>query len=143
MKIISDKKFLHQVSSPVQKINNYDVIKLVKEVRNQTCVSLSMCQIGKLERIFAMKFENSILVFINPEIEYKFGRFKSIETCLSLPGQRYKVWRPRYVEVSAMNDTIQKFRFKAFGVYAACMEHEIEHMDGILLEDKEWIQKLS
>lgn len=135
MTIITDKRVLHQVSTPVKKVDMKFVEKLVSTVRNNKCIALSAIQVGKPIRMFAMKFENEILVFVNPEIVQSSGSFTSTETCLSVPGQKVQIKRPTTTKITAMTPKGKHFLFTGERLYSACICHEIDHLNGILIGD--------
>ncbi len=77
------------------------------------------------------------LVFVNPIVEASEGVVEpSEEGCLSLPEVRCKVLRPPVVQMSAVDATGQPFRVRASGLLARCMQHEFDHIEGVLLLDR-------
>ena len=77
------------------------------------------------------------IVFINPEI-IKSSKKKQIlkEGCLSLEGVYGKVKRPEKLTVRALNENSEKFQMSATKIMAEAIEHEIDHLDGVLFIDK-------
>ena len=80
-----------------------------------------------------IKYDNDILVFINPVIIEKSGKRKSIETCLSVPNKRVTLERSRAVVVEALDEEGKMFYFRALNEYASAIEHEIDHLNGITI----------
>lgn len=75
-------------------------------------------------------------VFINPEITWKSDTIKSDpEGCLSIPGVMCHVWRPTRIKVKAMNEEGNVREVDADGVFAKALQHEIDHLNGILMID--------
>lgn len=107
-------------------------------------IGLAAPQIGVSKRIFVARIERNPIVFINPKIIKKSGR-KSVEEegCLSLPDVWLKIKRPKEIGVEAIDINGGKFRIKADGLMARVLQHEIDHLDGILIIDRiSLIQKL-
>ncbi len=74
-------------------------------------------------------------IFINPEIVEKSGETESEEGCLSVPGYRSSVKRAETVKFQAQNLDGEKIEFQADDLMAICLQHEIDHLDGILFID--------
>ena len=76
------------------------------------------------------------MVLVNPKIEEKKGRIASTEGCLSLPGISVTISRAAVVRVSALNEAGFPVSIKADGMLARCLQHEIDHLDGVLMIDR-------
>ncbi len=76
------------------------------------------------------------LVFINPVIVRRKGSEEESEGCLSLPGIRAPVVRAAEVEVQAYNLNGEELRLRTSGLAARAIQHEIDHLDGILFIDR-------
>ena len=77
------------------------------------------------------------VVYINPVIvEPEGGIEAGEEGCLSLPDIRGDVLRPPVVTIAAMDVNGQKFTARAGGLLARCWQHEVDHLDGVLIIDK-------
>ncbi len=106
-------------------------------------VGLAAPQIGSLTRvILARKVkgrseQGEVKVLINPEI-LKASQIKElgIEGCLSVPDTYGQVERARWIKVKALNERGRHVGFKAEGFFARIIQHEIDHLDGILFTDK-------
>ena len=96
------------------------------------CVDLSVYSTDKKQKD-AFK-----MALINPKVIKKSWK-KTIdeEGCLSLPGQFLKVKRPHKVTVEAQTVEDQTIKIKATGLLAKVLQHEIDHLEGILITDKE------
>lgn len=100
-------------------------------------VGIAAPQIGIPKRIFVVSLNDVFYVFVNPSIK-PFGKKTSlIEGCLSFPDIYIKVDRPEKVKVKYFNEKgdIKKLRAQDFP--AKVIQHEHDHLDGILLSDKE------
>jgi len=93
---------------------------------------LAAIQIGVPLRMAWLVINGYPLVLINPRIEYGMGEYEVEEGCLSIPNKKTRV--KRYDQIEYWNDG--KLR-KASGFKANVIQHEIDHMDGILNIDKE------
>ena len=106
-------------------------------------VGLAAPQIGLSKRltvidVSAGKNPEAKLVLANPEILHAEGEQREEEGCLSLPGFRGMVMRPKYVTVRAQNATGAWFEMRGEGLLARAFCHEIDHLNGVL-----FIQHLS
>ena len=99
-------------------------------------IGLAAPQIGVLKRIIAVQ-EKTPLIFINPRIIKKSRETVSEqEGCLSFPGIFLKINRAKEIEVEALDERGEKVYFKAQGLIARVLQHEIDHLDGILCIDR-------
>ncbi|WP_164013459.1 peptide deformylase [Pyxidicoccus trucidator] len=74
---------------------------------------------------------------VNPEIVWRDGpEFKAAEACLSVEGYEGFVMRPPRVGVVAYTPQGRRLEIEASGLYARCLQHEIDHLDGILYPDR-------
>ena len=99
-------------------------------------VGLAAPQIGILRRIFLVNDDGDIRVYINPQILERKGEPRPIEGCLSVPGVYGRVVRPMYVKIAALDENGVAFEEEAEGLIAECFEHEYEHLDGHLFDEK-------
>jgi len=103
----------------------------------QDAVGLAAPQIGISKRIFVVMSDQGPLLFINPRIIKKSGGTEVMEEgCLSLPKVWLNVKRAKEIEIEALDINNKKMRIKADGVFARILQHEIDHLNGILIVDK-------
>jgi len=76
------------------------------------------------------------VVLINPEIIDRTGKTVEEEGCLSLPEIREKVTRAEWVKVRAQDVTGKSFEIEGTELLGRCMQHEIDHLDGILFIER-------
>ncbi|MFA5360465.1 MAG: peptide deformylase [Candidatus Paceibacterota bacterium] len=142
MELIIDKDnpILRQKSLPVQKIDA-DVRNLVSQMiemmKINNGVGLAAIQTENPLRIVVCEVNDKIYALINPEIikaSLKTEVFE--EGCLSVPNVFGDVERPEKVIVKATNLEGKKIKIKAFGLLSRVLQHEIDHLDGILFVDK-------
>lgn len=102
---------------------------------HKTGVGLSANQIGYSKRIFVINFNGEYRSFVNPIIVEVKGLTMNREACLSIPGKEYI--RPRHNDITVMYQTpLGKTETKRFfGVAAYVFQHELDHLDGLLISD--------
>ncbi len=101
-------------------------------------VGLAATQIDVHQRVLVMDVseENDApLCFINPEIIVKDGVEEQEEGCLSVPGFFEKVKRAKHVKVKAFDKEGQPFEMEADALLSVCIQHEMDHLEGILFVD--------
>jgi peptide deformylase len=100
-------------------------------------VGLAAVQVGKLLRIFVTKApKDAPRVFINPDIlETSIEQEDFEEGCLSIPGINADVRRPSSVRVQAWNEKGKQFGLSADGYLARIIQHEMDHLNGVLFID--------
>jgi peptide deformylase len=103
-------------------------------------VGLAATQIGEKLQLFIIDIadENSpsdLRVFINPEILERSGTVTWQEGCLSFPGVQEEVERAAHVRVRAQNRDGEWFELEAEGLLAVAIQHEYDHLQGVLMID--------
>jgi peptide deformylase len=143
MEIIKDyhnNKQLRQKSLPITQIDNSlkETIKSMRRLMNlENGVGLAAPQIGLNQRFFIVELENKYYVFINPTIlKYSKEIIEMEEGCLSVPDQSGIVSRPQELVIEATGTNGKNYKLKAAGVLARIIQHENDHLDGILFIDK-------
>lgn len=97
-------------------------------------VGLAASQVGESKRIIAVQTEEGPRVFINPKITKKSKEKDDAEEgCLSLPGVWLKINRAKWIELEALDINGKKLNIKADGLFSRVIQHEIDHLDGILI----------
>lgn len=101
-------------------------------------VGLAAPQIGRAERFFVCQADDGVRrVFVNPQIiatSQEVGEYE--EGCLSLPGFSENIVRPLKVSVQALNERGRPFTIDADGLLARIIQHEYDHLDGIVYIDR-------
>ncbi len=115
-------------------------IKRMGELMNDALgVGLAATQLGVLHRllVYRVQQQSPVNALINPEIEWH-GDEEEIaeEGCLSLPAVLVEVERPVHVRVRALNDTGEEVVVEASGLEARVIQHEMDHLDGVLILDR-------
>jgi peptide deformylase len=99
-------------------------------------LGLAAPQVGVSLRLAVMAPpDEEPVVLINPEIVKKSGERVVSEACLSVPGYRGEIKRSASVTVKGRNRHWKEIRVKATGLMAQCLEHEIDHLNGVLYID--------
>jgi len=130
---------LKQKAKPVEKINRA-VEKLLDDM-TQTMydaegIGLAANQIGILKRLVVCDVGNGLLQMINPEIVWASEeKDTTYEACLSLPGLRGMVPRHSNIRFRYINRDGEEHTVEADQLFARCIQHEIDHLDGILFTD--------
>lgn len=107
---------------------------------NGNGIGLAAPQVGRSLRVIVAKPDpdGKAVALVNPLIRKKsFRKETAEEGCLSLPGVYLPVKRARKITVEGLNLKGEKVSLEAEGLWARIIQHEIEHLDGILITDKQ------
>lgn len=96
---------------------------------------LAAPQIGLLRRLVVMDCGDGLIELINPEIVEAKGEQLGPEACLSFPGYAGIVKRAQFVKVTTLTRSGDTITLNAEGYLARCMQHEIDHLNGVLFVD--------
>jgi peptide deformylase len=99
-------------------------------------IGLAAPQVGITQRLFVAEIHGRSVSLVNPVIIGRSGSDRMTEGCLSLPGVQVEVERNRQVEVQGYDAQGRKQRHCVEGLWARVMQHEIDHLDGVLICDK-------
>ncbi len=111
--------------------------EMMRVMREAEGVGLAANQIGRLKRIFVAAYDDEVYAIVNPVIEERSETTeKDIEGCLSIPETRVEVERPTAVTVSGRDPSGEPVRVEAEGLLARIFQHEIDHLDGVLILDR-------
>tara|TARA_Y100000816_G_scaffold276718_1_gene246180 strand:- start:185 stop:703 length:519 start_codon:yes stop_codon:yes gene_type:complete len=137
-------KILRQVSIPVESVGDEER-KLMKDMLetmyNANGIGLAAIQIGVPKRIIVMDLskdgeKKEPMYFVNPIIKNKDEKKNTYEEgCLSVPNQFAEIDRPSRCEVEYLDFNGDKKILKADGLLATCIQHEMDHLEGILFID--------
>ena len=137
-------KLLRQKSDPVVKVGKEEQMlmdDMLDTMYAAPGIGLAAIQIGVPKRIIVMdisKDENNKepRYFVNPKIENtNLEKATYEEGCLSVPGQFAEIERPNTCEVEYLDYNGKSKLLKASGLLATCIQHEMDHLDGILFID--------
>lgn len=108
---------------------------LKKTIEKNNLTALSAPAIGYNKRIFCIKFKEEIKTFINPLISNSKGIQLSREKCTSIPGREFIVPRNNDITVIYQRPMGQVESRQLVGLSAFIFQHEMQHLDGLLLSD--------
>ena len=137
-------KILRQVSLPVEKIGKEEQVlmdDMLETMYMAKGIGLAAIQVGVPKRIIVMDIGNrdkdkEPMYFVNPIIKNKNSEHSTYEVgCLSVPNQFAEVNRPSSCEVEYLDYNGNKKILKASGLLATCIQHEMDHLEGILFID--------
>jgi len=124
-------------------VETFDVVlahlaeEMLTTMREHEGVGLAANQVGRLKRILVAATEEEEYVVVNPLIEEVAETTeKVVEGCLSIPGIQVEVERPTGVTVSGQDATSAPLRIEASGLLARIFQHEIDHLNGVLILDR-------
>ena len=137
---------LHLLGSPVLRQESAEVTAFDDETRRFIAdmfetmaaakgVGLAANQVGVARRIAVVDADGQRFAMINPKIVSTEGRETAEEGCLSIPDIFGDVTRPARVVLEAQDQDGKQFRLEASGLVARAIQHEIDHLDGILFLD--------
>ena len=139
--LIYPEEHLKVVCDPVLEVND-ETRKIIDDMFDtmyqEEGIGLAAPQVDILQRIITIDIEGdkqNQLVLINPEILDAEGETGIEEGCLSISGFRALVPRKEKVTVKALDRDGKEFTLKADGLLAICIQHEIDHLNGILFVD--------
>lgn len=137
--IEKDDELLRQQSKLVPKINS-NVIKLINNMLETMYkaggVGLAAPQVGVLKRVIVIDVGEGPVKLINPEIVASSGSQTDAEGCLSCPGLTGEVKRAKKVTVKGLSPEGEEVIIEAEELFARALQHEIDHLNGILFIDK-------
>ena len=111
--------------------------EMLVTMREREGVGLAANQVGRLRRVLVAGIEEDEYVLINPVIEARSDETEVLpEGCLSIPEILVDVERPVAVTVSGQDAAGEEVRFEAEGLLARVFQHEIDHLDGVLILDR-------
>ena len=137
-------KILRQISQPVEHVGENEqrlMDDMLETMYAAKGIGLAAIQIGFPKRIIVMDLakdqtEKNPMYFINPIILNKATEQSTYEEgCLSVPDQFAEIDRPNKCEVEYLDYNGKKKLLKADGLLATCIQHEIDHLEGILFID--------
>ncbi len=135
---------LRRRSEPVEEIDDarVDLVKdMVETMYHNRGVGLAACQVGVPERIIVLDrdpeegYGQSAFAVINPVLVSAEGEEEGEEGCLSVPEIRDLVTRAEKVVVSGLDHNGKKIEIEASGLLARALQHEIDHINGVLFID--------
>ncbi|MDO8184571.1 peptide deformylase [Conexibacter sp. JD483] len=143
-------RYVRQFGDPVLKskamvVTQFDddlraQIEGMGEIMNDSLgIGLAATQLGKLNRVLVYRVEQDspVIALVNPQLEWSGEELETVEEgCLSLQGVLVEVERPVNVRVSAQDEQGERITVEASGLEARVIQHEMDHLDGVLILDR-------
>lgn len=132
---------LAKVCQPVENVDDelrQFIDDMFETMYDHEGIGLAAPQVNVLKRVITIDIEGDKahqIVLINPEIVASSGETGIEEGCLSIPGCRALVPRKEKLTVKALNRNGEEFTLDADGLLAICIQHEIDHLNGVLFVD--------
>ena len=125
-------KRIRYIDSSVQRLTD----NMLETMRSASGVGLAAPQVGALFRVIVIGIpEEEDIVMVNAEIVRRTGERLVDEGCLSVPGYLGQIKRAESVTVKGRDQNGKEIRIKADGLLAQALEHEIDHLNGVLYID--------
>ncbi len=144
-KILTEpNKTLRQISKPVEKVGKQEqklMDDMLETMYDANGIGLAAIQIGEPLRVIVLDIskneeKKNPMFFVNPVIKKKNIELSTYEEgCLSVPNQFAEIDRPSNCEVEYLDYYGEKKILKADGLLATCIQHEMDHLEGILFID--------
>ncbi len=137
--LVDPDPVLRQKSLPVKNINA-GILRVLENMRDTMYAAdglgLAGPQIGISKRIIVVDPGDNLLEIINPEIIDYEGEQAGSEGCLSVPGKVGWLKRAQKIRVRGLNPKGESIELEATDLFAKVIQHEIDHLDGVLFPDK-------
>lgn len=141
-KVLNDSHpLLRKRSKEVQNIDE-EIIELLDDMAetmdDYNGIGLAAPQVGVLKRVIVVKIseESELIELINPKIVKEKGQHRDVEGCLSIPGIYGEVTRATQIVVEGLDRNGKRRKFRASELLARALQHEIDHLNGVLFIDK-------
>lgn len=133
--LVHDPIFLSRKSQPATQEDLQVAQDLLDTLaaHRQTCVGMAANMIGVCKNIIAFDNDGTDMVMLNPVIVKRSGEYETEESCLSLLGGPRKTKRYRKIKVQYQTTELQTRRKTFEGWTAQIIQHEVDHLDGILI----------
>lgn len=113
------------------------ILDMIQTLRANNGLGLAAPQVGKNLRICVIEIENELFVLINPEIKTLSNeKIPSEEGCLSFPNKFMNLQRHKRVKIKAIDLNGKSQIIRARGLLARVIQHEIDHLNGVLIVDR-------
>lgn len=121
-----------EMSGDIQKLIN----NMAKLMYKNKGIGLAAPQVGILKRVIIADVGDGLVSLVNPKILWRQGKDTMSEGCLSIPGINLEIKRSKEVIVEGIDKEGEKVQLGAMGFLARVLQHEIDHLDGILIVDR-------
>ncbi len=132
-------RVLRRKSREVKEMNG-DIQKLIDDMAKlmykNKGLGLAAPQVGILKRVIIADVGEGLVSLVNPKILWRQGKDVMSEGCLSIPEISLEIERSKEVIVEGLNRDGEKVQLGAVGLLARVLQHEIDHLEGILIVDR-------
>ncbi|WP_394230629.1 peptide deformylase [Shewanella colwelliana] len=132
---------LRTIAQPITAFNpelQTQIDNMFETMYEEKGIGLAATQVDYHHQLIVMDLQDDIerpKVFINLEIIEKSGDFSNEEGCLSVPGIYANVDRAEFITIKALDRHGNEFTLEADGLFAICLQHELDHLEGKLFVD--------
>ncbi|MFQ5868000.1 MAG: peptide deformylase [bacterium] len=123
---------VEEMTGDVQKL----IDNMAKLMHKNKGLGLAAPQVGMLKRVIIADVGDGLVSLVNPRILWRQGKEIMSEGCLSIPGINLEIKRSKEVIVEGLNKEGEKVQLGAVGLLARVLQHEIDHLDGVLIVDR-------
>jgi peptide deformylase len=139
--ILGENPLLRKKSQKVEDLKSNEITILIKQMvktmRLNNGAGLSAIQVGLPLRLFVVEVDYNLYIMLNPVIKnLSKDKVKMEEGCLSFPGIFRPIERSKKVTVTYFEQSGEKKKLKAKGILARAIQHEHDHLEGILFLDR-------
>jgi peptide deformylase len=133
---------LRSVARPIDRFDDAlaeEVRRMGRLMHDAYGIGLAATQLGVMHRVlvYRTEMEGAVAALVNPVLEWASKDKETAEEgCLSLPGVAVEVERPVHVRVRAQDERGEPIQVEASGLEARVIQHEMDHLDGVLILDK-------
>lgn len=126
-----------KIKDPLNKEVQSLVSSMLETMRSENGLGLAAPQVGKNIRLCVIEENGTTYVLINPKITtFSKNMVLMEEGCLSFPGEFFQISRPEEVKVRYLDEKGVSRKLKADGLLGRAVQHEIDHLDGVLIIDR-------
>lgn len=130
---------LRKKAKPVKAVNG-SIQKMLDEMAEtmyqESGIGLAAPQVGLSKRVLVADVGDGLVCLVNPELVSAFGTQLGMEACLSIPDVVGEVERYTNIRVTGLDRNGRQIWIDAEGLLARCLQHEMDHLDGILFTDR-------
>ena len=132
-------RVLRQRAEPVRDLNE-ELVRLARDMAETMYarggIGLAAPQVGALWRLVTVDVGEGLLYLVNPELLEQEGKQRGEEGCLSIPGVRLQIARSERLQLRAWDLQGRELRLEAEGLLARVLQHEVDHLNGVLILDR-------
>jgi peptide deformylase len=126
-----------EVKDPTSVETKQLIAEMLQTMRANNGLGLAAPQVGKNLRLCMIEIEHELFVLINPEIKnISKEEILAEEGCLSFPNKFLKISRGKRIKIKATDSNGKKQIIRARGLLARAIQHEIDHLNGVLIVDR-------